>query len=116
VAINPITNKDSFINTVRWLNEIKEQANNHICITLVGNKSDLEAHRSVKAEEAREFAYSNELLFIEASALSGFNVEKTFTIGIAQILNKLENGDIDMTKDHTGIRMGTTLKKKVCCG
>ena len=110
-----ITNKDRFISIYRWMNEIKEQTSQHICLALIGNKIDIDDKRTVKYEEAKEFALNNDLLFAEASALTGTNVENVFTMISADILKKIETGVIDMTKEHTGIRVGQGIKKKTCC-
>ena len=45
---------------------------------LVGNKSDLRHLRAVPTEEAKSFAESNQLSFIETSALDSTNVETAF--------------------------------------
>ena len=44
----------------------------------VGNKSDLRHLRAVPTEEARAFAETNNLSFIETSALDSTNVETAF--------------------------------------
>ena len=49
-----------------------------IVIMLVGNKSDLRHLRAVPTEEAKSFAESNQLSFIETSALDSTNVETAF--------------------------------------
>ena len=110
-----ITNKDSFINVYRWLNEIREQANHQICITLVGNKLDRGKDRKVGFEEAKELAANNDMLFTEASALNGINVTETFVQSSSEIMRKIESGVIDMNKEHNGIRVGEVAKKKGCC-
>lgn len=110
-----ITNKDSFINVYRWLNEIREQSSHEICIMLVGNKTDRSGERKVSTEEAKEFALNNDMLFVEASALNGTNVENAFVMSSSEILKKIECGEIDMTKEHTGIRVGDVEKKSGCC-
>ena len=115
IIMYDISNKDSFLNIYRWLCEIKEQTDHEICILLVGNKIDLNENRLVKFEEAREFAVNNDLIFIEASALTGINVEDSFTMLTASILKKIEEGKIDIAKGHTGIRVGEPIKKKSCC-
>jgi Ras-related protein Rab-2A len=45
-------------------------------IILIGNKSDLEAKRAVSREEGEKFAKDNDLVFIETSAKTAFNVEE----------------------------------------
>ncbi|OMJ84264.1 hypothetical protein SteCoe_14687 [Stentor coeruleus] len=115
ILMYDITNKDSFINIYRWLNEIKEQSTHQLSITLVGNKLDLETQRVIKTAEAQEFATNNNMLFTESSALTGVNIESVFINSSTEILKKIETGAIDMNKEHTGIRVGEGNKKQGCC-
>lgn len=45
-------------------------------ILLVGNKCDLEQRRQVSTEEGERFAKENDLIFMETSAKTAFNVEE----------------------------------------
>ncbi|EGR27312.1 ras oncogene family protein, putative [Ichthyophthirius multifiliis] len=78
LLIYDITKYLSFTNIQKWLNEIRDHAEPHIVIMLVGNKSDLKHLRQVKQEEATLFAENNNIAFIEASALDSSNVELSF--------------------------------------
>jgi GTPase SAR1 family protein len=63
--------KTSLTNThkqCRWLDELKENADENVIIMLVGNKKDLGHLRQISTEEGRNFAEKNELSFIETSA------------------------------------------------
>ena len=51
-----ITNYQSFQNAARWMENIREYADDDIVIMLVGNKTDLQHLRAVPMEEARAFA------------------------------------------------------------
>ena len=62
----------------RWLRELRDHAEPNIVIMLVGNKSDLRHRRTVPTEEAVAFAQSNNLAFIETSALDATGVEEAF--------------------------------------
>mmetsp|Transcript_42891 Transcript_42891/g.115443 ORF Transcript_42891/g.115443 Transcript_42891/m.115443 type:complete len:112 (-) Transcript_42891:777-1112(-) len=52
---------------------------------LVGNKSDLESTRKVPTEQAKEFADSLNIDFLETSAKNSQNVEKAFTTMASQV-------------------------------
>lgn len=52
LLIYDITKQASFKNINKWLEEIKDHAEPHIVIMLVGNKSDLKHLRQVKQEDA----------------------------------------------------------------
>ena len=45
-------------------------------IMLIGNKCDLDARRQVSTEEGERFAKENNLIFLETSAKTAFNVEE----------------------------------------
>ncbi|MDH5401700.1 MAG: GTP-binding protein [Candidatus Heimdallarchaeota archaeon] len=83
-----LTRRQSFENTINWINEAKQESPDQIFI-LVGNKYDLEDMREVTTEEAKKFADSiGAIDYIETSALTGINVEEAFkTIG-ETLLNK----------------------------
>ena len=68
----------TYENVDRWLRELRDHADANIVIMLVGNKSDLRHLRAVPTEEAKSFAESNQLSFIETSALDSTNVETAF--------------------------------------
>lgn len=68
----------TYENVERWLKELRDHADHHIVIMLVGNKNDLRHLRAVPTDEAKAFAERNNLSFIETSALDSTNVETAF--------------------------------------
>ena len=119
-----VTNRESFENLSRWIGEAKSFANKDVSITLVGNKVDLSANRVVSTEEAQKFAEEHNMLFIEASAKDGYNVDETFVESAKGIISKIENGEYDLTNQNSGIKLGpsyakpnvfTSAKKQQCC-
>lgn len=68
----------TYENVERWLKELRDHADHHIVIMLVGNKNDLRHLRAVPTDEAKTFAEKNNLSFIETSALDSTNVETAF--------------------------------------
>lgn len=61
-----------------WLKEVEENAEKDCLIILVGNKMDLQDHRTVFVRDGISFARKNELAFIETSALDATGVETAF--------------------------------------
>ena len=56
LLVYDITKPQTFVNSERWLRELREHADDDIVIMLVGNKSDLKHVRAVGTEEAITFA------------------------------------------------------------
>jgi GTPase SAR1 family protein len=82
-----------------WLTDSRELSPKQSINILVGNKCDLTSKRQVTTEEAEDFASRNGMLFIETSALSGYNVEKLFEIAASEILDKIEAKEYDINDE-----------------
>ncbi|KAG2316878.1 hypothetical protein Bca52824_020000 [Brassica carinata] len=78
VIVYDVANKQSFINTSRWIEDVRAERGNHIIIALVGNKTDLVHRRQVSIEEGDTKARELGALFIETSAKAGFNIKPLF--------------------------------------
>jgi hypothetical protein len=92
-----------FSNVRSWLADVREHADPHVTCILVGNKVDLcdegngstGKHREVPVEEAELWAKEEGLLFVEASAKSGHNVDIAFEQAARDILDKIRRGVFD---------------------
>ena len=108
-----------FLHARSWLKDVREHADPHLTCILVGNKVDLcgetedsdaatdasvardattgrsKRKREVTAEEAGLWAKEEGLLFVEASAKSGVNVEFAFEEATRDILRKIHTGVFD---------------------
>ncbi|KAK2980253.1 hypothetical protein RJ640_008921 [Escallonia rubra] len=75
VIVYDVANRQSFLNTSKWIEEVRTERGSDVIIVLVGNKTDLVDKRQVSIEEgdgkAREFG----VMFIETSAKAGFNIK-----------------------------------------
>jgi hypothetical protein len=79
-----------------WLADVRTHADPHLTCILVGNKSDLSRERrQVQTEEGEQWAQEEGLLFVEASAKSGANVEAAFEAAARDILIKIRRGVFD---------------------
>uniref|UniRef100_A0A6U1FSB0 Uncharacterized protein n=1 Tax=Tetraselmis chuii TaxID=63592 RepID=A0A6U1FSB0_9CHLO len=82
-----ITVKESFDKAKYWTKELQKNAGGEIVIILVGNKTDLEAHREVGTEEAQAFAESEGMLFLEGSAKTADKIPELFEGLAARLSN-----------------------------
>ena len=121
ILMYDISKEDSFLNLDKWLQNIKENSN-ECPLILIGNKSDLIKERKISKEQGENFAKKNNIIFLEASAKNGFNVEKSFLKLGEIICNKNENALDKMNKTEYVISKNTTLikskknkDKKNCC-
>ncbi|EPQ30572.1 uncharacterized protein PFL1_02096 [Pseudozyma flocculosa PF-1] len=85
VVVYDITNRASFQNTSKWVDDVRAERGNDVIIVLVGNKTDLSDKRQVTTEEAEKKAQEFNVMFIETSAKAGHNVKVLFK-KIAQAL------------------------------
>mmetsp|Transcript_19939 Transcript_19939/g.29140 ORF Transcript_19939/g.29140 Transcript_19939/m.29140 type:complete len:247 (-) Transcript_19939:161-901(-) len=100
VVVYDVTNRASFLNTTKWVEDVRNERGNDVVICLVGNKTDLGSDkRQVLTEEGEEKAKSGGLLFMECSAKSGNNVKSLFR----KLATSLP-GSIDPTSVMNGSR------------
>ena len=104
-----LTDRNSFQNTSKWVDDVRAERGNDVIIVLVGNKTDLSDkryddhfienihanylfffYRQVSTEEGEKRAKEYNVLFIETSAKAGYNVKALFR-KIAQALPGMEN-------------------------
>jgi len=79
VVVYDVSNRASFLNTSKWIEDVKSERGSDVIICLVGNKTDLGSEkRQVSTEEGEEKATKDDLLFVECSAKAGYNVKALF--------------------------------------
>ncbi|KAK9867423.1 hypothetical protein WJX84_007103 [Apatococcus fuscideae] len=78
VVVYDVSNRQSFLNTVRWIEEVRTERGTDVIIVLVGNKTDLVDKRQVSIEEGDAKAREFSVMFIETSAKAGFNIKALF--------------------------------------
>lgn len=67
---------------------------------------DKEHQREVPIEQAQQFADYHNLLFLETSSKTGYNVEKTFLQLASRIYDLLEEGKFRIQEGWDGIKSG----------
>lgn len=113
ILVYDITNRDSFTNLSRWLADARALASPHLVAVLVGNKSDRDEEREVEWAEASKWAAENDVHFLEASSLTGENVEAPFLLTARAILLSIESGALDPEKAGSGVSYGDRALRRV---
>ncbi|EAU88826.2 ryh1 [Coprinopsis cinerea okayama7 len=78
IVVFDITNRQSFLSTTKWIDDVRSERGNDVIIVLVGNKADLSDKRQVTVEEATTKATQLNIMFMETSAKAGHNVKSLF--------------------------------------
>merc|ERR1712187_271718 len=78
IVVYDITNRASFLNTSKWIEDVRSERGPDVVIILVGNKTDLADRRQVSTEEGEEKAKENNVMFIETSAKVGNQIKALF--------------------------------------
>ncbi|KAG8735222.1 hypothetical protein FRC10_010837 [Ceratobasidium sp. 414] len=97
IVVYDITNRNSFMSTSKWINDVRSERGTDVIIVLVGNKADLSDkryiqglsghlsplyditnRRQVTLEEATQKATELNITFMETSAQAGHNAKTLF--------------------------------------
>ncbi|CAO3626697.1 unnamed protein product [Cunninghamella blakesleeana] len=89
VIVYDISSRESFVNTTKWIDDVRAERGNEAIVVLVGNKTDLNEKREVTTEEGEKRAKELNVMFIETSAKAGQNVKNLFR----NIAKNLPSGD-----------------------
>jgi len=109
IVVFDITNRQSFLSTSKWIDDVRSERGNDVMVVLVGNKADLSDKRQVTLEEATAKSQKLNIMFMETSAKAGHNVKSLFK-KIAMSLPGMEkenqnaeaqNAKIDVTTPPT---------------
>lgn len=121
LLVYDVTKQASFQNCLKWMEELRQNAEPDIVIMLVGNKVDLvekdPSARQVYYDAAAEFARQHGLLFSESSAVTSYNVKHIFEHLLQEIYNQGSKGKVRDSAEPTGgiqISVGNTSEKNGC--
>ena len=116
VLIYDVTNRKTYENIRKWMNQIKDDSSSNISIILVANKIDCEnEYRQVTKEEGKTLAKSNNLPIFEASAKDNINVEESFKYLIEKINQNISNISVQTTTKLNIDNKNKKKEKKGCC-
>ncbi|KAK8687305.1 hypothetical protein V6N13_086130 [Hibiscus sabdariffa] len=82
VIVYDVANRQTFLNTSKWVEEVRTERGSDVIIVLVGNKTDQVDKRQVSIEEGDNKAKELGVMFIETSAKAGFNIKVDDFVGI----------------------------------
>ncbi|EIE83809.1 GTP-binding protein Ryh1 [Rhizopus delemar RA 99-880] len=99
VVVYDITSRSSFLNTSKWIDDVRAERGTDVIIVLVGNKTDLNDKRQVTVEEGEKKAKDYNIMFIETSAKAGYNIKAMFR-KIGHALPGMENNAEDGQKEQ----------------
>jgi Ras-related protein Rab-39B len=107
LIVYDITKRSSFDHLEDWLAEAKFYIEPHKAVYLiVGHKCDMEEQRAVTAKEGRQFARKHGLEYLETSAITGQNVEESFSCVAREVYRLMERGEIQIQEGWDGIKNG----------
>ena len=78
VVVYDVTNANSFHQTSKWIDDVRTERGSDVIIMLVGNKTDLAEKRQVSTDEGEKRSKEMNVMFIETSAKTGYNVKNLF--------------------------------------
>jgi len=111
IMVYDVSDKITFTNVKLWLDEIDRYALKSVTKMLVANKSDLA--RAVDVQEAKAFADSKGMIYMETSAKTAANVNESFYALSKQIKDKMSQGS---PTNSTGVKVGSpSLKRRKEC-
>jgi len=88
---NSCPDRASFLNTTKWVDDVRNERGEDVIIVLVGNKTDLNDKRQVTPEDLDKRAKELGVMSIETSAKAGHNVKALFK----KIAMALPGGSVD---------------------
>ncbi|XP_029125495.1 ras-related protein RABH1b isoform X1 [Cajanus cajan] len=104
VASMPFKCRQTFLNTSKWIEEVRSERGSDVIVVLVGNKTDLVDKRQVSTEEGEAKSRELNVMFIEASAKAGFNIKALFR-KIAAALPGMETLSTSKQEDMVDVNL-----------
>ncbi|KAI7880668.1 ras-domain-containing protein [Lichtheimia hyalospora FSU 10163] len=114
VIVYDISNRESFVNTTRWIDDVRAERGDQVIVVLVGNKTDLNEKREVTTEEGERRAKELNVMFIETSAKAGHNVKPLFR-KIAQNLPGIDSHGNEQKDQMQKVNLSSSNAESSAC-
>jgi len=118
LIVYSVNDRESYNHVHNWLKEINMYSSSDIIKILVGNKCDLIEKREVSYAEVKQFADSNEMVFVETSAKQGLNIESLFTMVATRLREKInadpKNESLNTTPLYLEYNIDTEKTGRCC--
>lgn len=119
IMVYDVTNYESFEHVEEWLNEVNRHASESTLKLLVGNKADLADDKKVRSEDAKKFADTLGISFLETSAKNATNVEAAFLTMAKQLIQAKELQGVKQSPPNQSVLINSNdndRKGRACCG
>ncbi|OHT15246.1 GTP-binding protein YPTC4 [Tritrichomonas foetus] len=115
IIVYDITDRTSYEKVGDWIRDVRNLAPPDCQLVLVGNKLDLAAQRAVQTNEAADFADQHNLLFFEASAATGDNVQKLFNECVQAVFGRAGNSGAGVKPEQNIVINDKKKEQGACC-
>ena len=106
-----LTNRKSFENINKWIEDINNFCPENICYNIVGNKADIVSNIQVTKDEIEN---KYKCKYIETSAKDGNNIDILFDTIAKELYDNIKKDDLDK-KLIQHVSDDNCRKKKKCC-
>lgn len=108
-----VSKEITFKSVEYWINELRENSEENVIITIVGNKNDLE--RKIELASVEQFATTHKALYCETSATAATGIDRVFQVSISEFEKTQNNMPLETTKPVTINIEEKSKPKGKCC-
>ena len=115
VVVYDTTNRNSFTNCDKWIDDVRSERGSEVVIMMVGNKTDLPDKRQVSFEEGEAKSKKLNVLFIETSAKSNHNIKQMFRKLAESLPGQDASKGSDNASQSVDFQVGSQPRKAKSC-